>query len=195
MAFIVDETNVDYLIGDVRLRYGDFVEPYRYSDTIVRTAVVNAVKYLQRKWYDRYQVVIDGTIIEPQPAGVPAGYVYAATAAGYQNIPSGLGVGDVYRNPATTFVSAPPPIVEQDDEAPIVIAACIALRTAQLTSSADSFQSWSTADMSYTNSAGSKVLTSLLEQDLAALESFFKTRLSGAKRDSFNFNLISGVDI
>lgn len=190
MAFITQSGNLDYLIDSVRIHFGDVTEPYIISDSIVRTAIVNAIKALQRRWGNRYQILQSGMIVvDSLSAGVtvPAGYLYARTADGYGYIPSGLYNNDTFRNPVlpaseeTPFTFPEPPAIEQQDEAVIVVMAAILLRKTQLTSSADGLQSWSAGDLSYSNINSSKVLNQMLSDDIKLLESFFRSRLAPSK--------------
>src|SRR5688572_17304236 len=112
--FIVYPTNVDYLIPGVRMRVGDY-EGSRFSDSLIRTSIVNAIKSLQRRWQSRYLVFDDAARVDPLPTGyiyetdiqpdsvysavVPSGYVLARTSSGYATVPSGIRENDVYRSP------------------------------------------------------------------------------------------------
>ena len=55
MALITTETNLDYLITYVRLNLGD-IDETKWSDAAVRTALVQAVLYLQHRWNSRYTI-------------------------------------------------------------------------------------------------------------------------------------------
>ena len=57
---ITSPTNIDYMIDQVRLRLGDF-DGTIYSETLVRTALISGIKYLQKRWRSKYQVVTSGT--------------------------------------------------------------------------------------------------------------------------------------
>jgi hypothetical protein len=72
--FVVYPTNVDYLIPTVRMRIGDF-DGTRFSDSIVRTSIITAVKMLQRKWGNRY-LVFDSSSLAPATEAA-SGYVSA----------------------------------------------------------------------------------------------------------------------
>jgi hypothetical protein len=47
-------TNLDYLIDYVRIQIGDMTEPYRYTEAMLRTTIVTAVRALQRWWNNKY---------------------------------------------------------------------------------------------------------------------------------------------
>lgn len=52
---ITSTTNLDYLIENVRIHLSDLDSTsYRYTDAWIRTAIVSAVKALQRWWGDKY---------------------------------------------------------------------------------------------------------------------------------------------
>lgn len=53
---ISTSTSLDYLIDDLRVHLGDVTAPYRYSDELLRHALVMACKTLGRKWRDRYTI-------------------------------------------------------------------------------------------------------------------------------------------
>jgi len=53
------ETNLDYLITDLRLHLGDTSEPYRYTDAWLRTSLVMSVKALMRWWNYKYLIDTD----------------------------------------------------------------------------------------------------------------------------------------
>jgi len=59
---ITDPTNIDYLIEELRLHLGDYIEPYRYLDEWLRTALVASVKTLSRRWQYKYIVDTDYNI-------------------------------------------------------------------------------------------------------------------------------------
>lgn len=49
-------TDLDYLISDLRVHLGDFVEPYTYDMEYLRHALVMACKTLMKKWRNRYTI-------------------------------------------------------------------------------------------------------------------------------------------
>jgi hypothetical protein len=53
---MITTTNLDYLIEPVRFEFGDITEPYTYSDTVYKTALVSAIKYLAQRWNDKYAI-------------------------------------------------------------------------------------------------------------------------------------------
>jgi hypothetical protein len=183
--FIVFPTNVDYLIQDIRLRIGD-LDATRLSDSIVRTAIISAVKSLQRRWGSRYLVFDPSALTPDVPA--PSGYVSAFVLGSVQSIPSGLAANDVFRNPVVEFSHGNVPVISQEDEYAVVLAASIILRKSQLTSSAETFQIWSDGQYSFSNASKANALSGLTAGDEAELERLFKARLAGAVRGSFGRN-------
>jgi hypothetical protein len=214
--FIIYPTNVDYLIPDVRMRIGDTdATKTRFSDSIIRTALVGGIKTLQRRWRSRYLVFTKSMVVDPLPSDVtyaadydalvistsgsppaysyivPAGYLYGIISGGYAPIPSGLDSNDVFRNPNASFVDdGSESIISQEDEHPVVLAATVILRTSQISSSADAFQSWSDGEFSYSNLGSQRALDSLYTNDSKELDAYFKERLAAPVRSRFERNHI-----
>jgi hypothetical protein len=184
MALVTFPTNVDYLIPDIRLRIGDLSKT-TFSDTIVRTALINGIKFLQSKWHGRYQVYTDTMLVTPQPTDAPTGYIYAALYDGYHYIPSGLFTSDVFRNPSSEFTDPSTAIITQIDEYPITLAALLFLRESLLSGSQQSFVNWSDGEYSYSNVASSKIMESLGGNTLAELNAYFKARRAVVLRENF----------
>lgn len=67
---IINPTNLDYLLDDLRLHLGD-INPtqYRYLTEWLRTALVLAVKNLQRWWDYKYLIYNDTQNIYRNPNG------------------------------------------------------------------------------------------------------------------------------
>lgn len=191
VTYYSNPINVDYLLPQVRLNFGDLTGTV-FSDTIIRTATVNGVRLLQKKWSSKYQIYETSIVVNPQPPNVPAGYVLANTADGQAYIPSGLAAGDVFRNPYLDYTAPPPPIVISVDEAPIVLAATYLLRKAQVSSSSEELVSWSTEDIRFTNLSKERSLAKLLEADKAALDDFFKKKLAMPQRIGYPIGYIPG---
>lgn len=210
VIFIVYPTNIDDLITTVRLHIGDYVESVKFSDSIIRTALVSAVKMLQRRWESRYLVYADNVNISPLPDGVyylsdyndlvtageepqattiiPSGYVYGGTPQGYAVIPSGLRPNDVFRNPYHDFTDTSTAVISQEDEYAIVLMAAIIIRRSYLTSNSESFVSWSDGEFTVSSLQASRVLTDMLNGDMLALNTYFKQRLATPIKDSFEIN-------
>lgn len=179
-------TNADYLITDVRIHIGD-LDSARFSDSIVRSSILGAIKMLQRYWSNRYLVYRE-SMIENVPADVgiaPSGYVYGKVPEGYGLVPVGLKDNDVFRNPFYTFTDPGSEVFSQEDEWPIVLATTIVLGRSQLASSAAFFQTWSDGEFSFSNVSSSNTMRDLYAVDLKRLEEYFKKKLAGAVRSSF----------
>lgn len=193
VSFYLEPTNVDYLIPDLRLMYGDVTGDV-YSDTLMRTALVNGVKLLQRRWLSKYQVYTSTLLVDPQPSDTPSGYVYANTIDGQAYIPSGLASGSVFRNPFVTFTQTSPPVIQSEDDVAIVLAAKVLLRRSQISSSASSFVSWKTEDISYSNLGSERSLAKVLESDQKELDDYFRSKIAQPQRSEFVISYIPGLD-
>lgn len=185
MAFITYATNTDYLIDSVRLQVGD-TESVRFSDSLIRSAIITGVKMLQKRWKNRYMVYASGIVQDPQPSDLPAvpGYVYASLPEGTGLIPAGLAENDIFRNPFYVFVD-PGDSISQEDEYPIILSASIILQRAKFMSSSAVFQNWSDGEFSFSNVASARAYESSLGTLTAELDNYFKKRLAGATRTSF----------
>lgn len=182
--FIVYPTNIDYLIEDVRLRVGD-VDSERFSDSLIRAALISSVKFLQSKWQRRYQVYKDNMLVAPQPTTTPSGYIYVALPDGYNYIPSGLVENDVFRNPFVTFNDVSTSVIVQQDEYPIVLGALLFLRESILSANQQTFINWSDGEYSYSNVASANIMNKLSATALDELNAFFKTRRAATVRTDF----------
>lgn len=184
--FIVYPTNIDYLISDVRLQLGD-VDGEMFSDSVVRAGLVSAVKFLERRWGNRYLVYTSGAIISPVPAdvSVPTGYVYMSLPNGNGFVPHGYVDNDVFRNPYHTFLDTSTNPISQEDETIIVTVAVIVLLRSRLTSSSSAFVNWSDGEYSYSNVATSNVLRDIYKSALDDLNIFFRRRLARPTSDSY----------
>jgi hypothetical protein len=189
---ITTATNMDYFIDAVRLRLGDF-DGTAYSDALIRTAIISAVKFLQKQWRSKYQVVASGTYVVGHEA--PAGYTYASTVNGFAFIPSGLSVNDVFRNPYIEFSQPEPPLIEQNDEDAIVLATAYIVHLAKLTNSSSAFVSWSTEDIRFTNTTAANTMKSVLETFQKELDVMFKTRIALPVVSRQPLNIITGTKV
>lgn len=205
-VFIVYPTNIDYLIQDVRLHTGDY-ESVKFSDSIVRSAIIGGVKMLQRRWNNRYLVFDPTMTLQTLPDGVyyrevydalvasgqsptattiiEPGYTYVGLPNGYATLPSGMISGDVFRNPYQTFEDTSTSVIVQTDEYPIILMAAIIMRRAYLTGNAENFVSWSDGEFTVSSIQSSRILSQMLSDDTAALDLYFKRRLSGSVTAEF----------
>lgn len=190
---ITTETNLDYLIDSVRLRLGDF-EGTVYSDTIIRTALVSSVKFLQKRWRSKYQVVSVDTYTGDN-TGAPAGYAQASTVDGTGYIPEGLSENDVFRNPYVEFTQSNPPVIEQNDEDALVIATTYIIHLARLTNSSSAFVSWSTEDIRFTNTTAANTMRSVLETLQKELDVLFATRIAKPVVSRQPLNIVTGTKV
>lgn len=192
VIFYTQPTNLDYLMMDVRLTFGD-LDGSVYSDAIIRTALINGVKFLQRKWQSKYQVYTSAIKVDPQPSDAPGGYIWANTVDGQAYIPDLLEEGSVFRNPFLAFDQVYPPVISSTDETAIVLAATYLLRRSQVSSSAASFVSWSTEDIRFSNLGSERGLSKLLESDLKALDDYFANRIATPQRSEYPIAYIPGL--
>jgi hypothetical protein len=190
---ITSATNIDYLIDSVRLRLGDF-DGTGYSDTLIRTAIVSAVKFLQKRWRSKYQIVTSGTYTGNN-SGAPSGYAEANTVDGVGYIPSGLNINDTYRSPYIVFSQEAPPVVEQNDEDAIVLATAYIVHLAKLTNSSSSFVSWSTEDIRFTNTTAANTMRNVLETLQTELNTLFATRIAQPVMSRQPLNIVTGTKV
>lgn len=184
VVFQQEPTNLDYLMTDVRLQFGDF-DGSVFSDTIVRTSLVSGVRLLQNKWNGKYQLYTDDMVIVPQPSDVPAGYLRIASLYGRADIPEDTVAGSVFRNPFGTFTAEPFHIFESVDEQGLIFAAVYILRKMQVSSSAQEFIAWSTEDIKYSNLGIERSLGGILKDDIENLKQYLKSKIATPKRSDF----------
>lgn len=152
---ITTPTNLDYLIGSLQMHYGDY-DGSQYSESVYRTALVNGVKYLSKKWGAKYYIDEDNNIV---------------------------------RNTSIDFRQNAPPLILPEDEYAIILAATIILRQVKLTSSADSFTSWQTPDLSVSSGSKERVFVKMYEQSIKDLDDYFS---KGLAKSIKRFMLLSG---
>ncbi len=180
--FITQPSNIDYLIDALRYRLGDFTGTV-YSTTLLRTALINGVRFLQRRWNSKYQVFTSSTKIVPQPTDIPAGYIRISTVHGDATIRDDRGDGtsyienDIFRNPFVD-IDQSGGLFSQVDEDAVVLSALYLTHMAKLTGSADSFVSWRTEDLSYSNLGGERARQVLLDKINEELNTLFRTKIA-----------------
>lgn len=172
---LVTTTNLDYLATPVRLHVGDLTET-TFSDSIIYTALVSAVKFLQNKWSSRYFIYASGMLVGGTTINTPDGQA-TLTSLPQEN--------DVFRNPFVAFDSLQPPIIDQNDEYAVIVAASLLLRRSVISSSTAVFSNWSTPDLSYSNVQSSKALQEAIAEDTKLLDEFFKRRLGTPVKSRF----------
>ena len=190
---ITSPTNIDYMIDQVRLRLGDF-DGTIYSDTLIRTALISGIKYLQKRWRSKYQVVTSGTYTGDNGSS-PSGYAQASTIDGIADIPINLAVNDVFRNPFVVFGQEQPPVIEQNDEDAIVLATAYIVHLAKLTNSSSAFVSWSTEDIRFTNTTAANTMRAVLETLQTELNTVFATRIAQPTMSRQPVNIITGTKV
>jgi hypothetical protein len=192
---ITTMTNVDYLIDDVRMRLGDF-DGTGYSEALIRTSLINSVRFLSKRWRAKYQIFNSGLIAGEQPAGAAdQGYFWTSTVNGYAFLPMTYNDNDIFRNPFLEFEQPSPPIIEQDDEEAFILCAMYLVHLAKLTSSSSTFVSWSTEDLRYTNTEASKSMNHVLDHLLAEIDTLFKTKIAQPRATRQPLNIIIGTKV
>lgn len=184
VLFSTEPTNLDYLMPDVRLQFGD-LDGSIFSDVIIRSALISAIRFLQRKWNGKYQIFTTAALLNPQPGFVPFGYVRINSLHGVADIPATYTEGSIFRNPYVEFTSTPPPLIDSVDEQAIILAAVYLLRKAHISSNVGEFLSWKTEDIGYNNLGVERGLSKLLENDLTALNDYLRTRIAKPQRSDF----------
>lgn len=93
---------------------------------------------------------------------------------------------EVYRNShAPSFIFPEPPVIELQDEEPIVLMACIIVKGGTLENSSWDLGSWRDAEISVSNIEGGKSRSRSLDRDWAALTAILKPpqkRLAQSKK-------------
>lgn len=137
-TLISGTTNIDYLITALRLHLNDETEPYTFTDTVLRTRLVYAVKALMPRWNNKYLINEDTNYVE--------------------------------RNPHVTYLFADPPLVQHQDERPIVLQASIDVKNSLIYTSSWNIGSWKDDEVSYSNIEGSKSVNESLNRDIEELK-------------------------
>ena len=148
------QTDLDYLIPELRLYMSDYSTPYTYTDELLRMCLVNALKALGRLWHNRYFIAYDA-----------ATDTYVTTRN-----------GDI-----ATFIQNEPPVVETADEAVIILQAAIVLKSAVMYDSTWDIASWKDDEVSYSNLQGGKLRNDSLLRDQELLKELLKSRLHPGK--------------
>src|SRR5687767_9568996 len=105
VQFYTEPSNIDYLMSDVRFRFGDLTGDV-YSDTIIRTALISAIRFLQNKFDGKYQIYTSAAKLNPQPSDVASGYIRINSLHGYADLINTYIDGDIFRDPYITFSAA-----------------------------------------------------------------------------------------
>jgi hypothetical protein len=184
VSFYTEPTNIDQLMTDVRIQFGD-IDGSIYSDTIIRTALISGVRFLQRSWNGKYQVYLTSMQLDPQPSDVPSGYVRINSLHGVADILATTAEGSVFRDPYAEFAVASPPILESTDEQALILAAVYILRKGHVSSNVGDFLAWGTEDIRYNNLGVERGLSKLLENDLKALQDYIRSKIAQPKRTTF----------
>lgn len=154
MALITDVTNLDFLITPLQMQYGDYAGT-AYSESVYRTALVQSVKALQRRWSSKYLIDDDNNITRNSTLAT------------------------------STYLTTSPPIIVQGDEQAIILQGVVMLRQIQLYGGSSAFANWSTPDLSYSNVSSSKVSSDLWKQAIQDVDDWFSKPLGRASKRFF----------
>lgn len=161
---ITTESDLDYLLGSLRIHLGDFTSPYTYSDGFLRKSLVDAFKSLGNRWQRRYNLLVSGY-------SVVSGF-----DLGYYSVERNL---DKY-----VFQDEEPPIIMLDDERPLVLMAAINIKRGVLQNISLTLGSWRDDEISQSNIESGKALETSLTLDVNELESILPSRAKKLARAS-----------
>lgn len=181
------ESDLDYLIGPLRLHLGDTSSPFTYTDGALRRALVDGFKSLTVRWHSRYSIVMSGVRSELSPTFTISGVLYGQFT-----------VGRLTSN--WTFTDAEPPTIQIADERPIVLSAAIILKRGRLQALSGTYENWRDDEIAYSNLESSRALQLSIQGDIEELNSILPPRgkrLSKAQRQSLpgftsDFNIYEG---
>lgn len=176
-------SDLDYLIGSLRSHLGDITSPFLFSDGFLRRNLIDAFKSLRIRWQSRYIITPSGTI-------GPLGYISSGVDYNYYSVTRDLN--------KWTFTSPEPPVIQVEDERPVVLQAAIIIKQGKLENKALGFGSWRDDELSYSNLRAGDALESSLQRDKEELESMLPSRanklarprkqsLPGFTETTFNF--------
>lgn len=146
-------TDLDYLIGDLRLYLGDTdPDTYSYSRETLSDALILAIKALGRRWGRKYKVKPDGTI---------------------------------NRNTKRhKYEDSLPPVIQFNDEPPIIVQAAIIIKSAELKDHTWDLQSWRDDEIQYSNLGAGRTARDDLERDKNLLDELLSGKLYGTSRQA-----------
>lgn len=127
--------------------------------------MVDAFKSLDKRWQRRYDILASGTGTSVL-SGIDYNYYYVARTLDY------------------IFTDLEPPIIQVEDERPIVLMASIVIKRGLLQSNALGFGSWKDDELAYSNIEGGKALQESLKLDFNELESILPSRARKLSRAS-----------
>jgi hypothetical protein len=159
---------LDYLLGALRMHLGDVTSPYQFSDGFLRKSLVDAFKSLDKRWQRRYDIVPSGTLESgiSVVSGIDYNYYGIARTMDY------------------VFTDVEPPVIQVEDERPIVLMAAIVIKRGLLQKNALDFGSWRDDEISFSNIEGGKALQESLKLDVSELESILPSRARKLARAS-----------
>lgn len=160
---IVSPSDLDYLLGSLRVHLGDVTSPFTHSDGYLRKALVDGFKALGKRWQRRYTIVASGYMLA---SGMDYGYYLVSRTTNY------------------VFPETEPPVIQLEDERPIVLSAAIAIKRGQLQVMSPNLGSWKDDEISQSNIESGKALQLSLALDVEELESLLPSRAKKLARAS-----------
>jgi hypothetical protein len=143
-------TSVNYLITPLRRHLGDLTEPYEYEDAVLSGCLLDAVKALGTRWQGKYYVA-EVESVEDQ----------------------------VVRNSnADLFEFSEPPVIQYQDERPIILQASIIIKGSIKFDESGSVSSWRDEEFSYSNIESARQRSSTLDDDLQELNRILPIKLA-----------------
>lgn len=149
----MEYTTVGYLIAPLRRHLGDITSPYTYEDSVLSGYLLDAVKALGGRWDHKYYVTTIG------------------------------GVSDlvVRTNEPDRFDFSEPPVIQYQDERPVILQASIIVKSSNKFSSSGSAVNWRDEEISYSNIESARQRSSALADDIAELNSLLVKKLARPK--------------
>lgn len=152
---VVNPSDLDYLMGSLRVHLGDLNSPYTYSDGFLRKALIDGFKALGKRWQRRYTIVASGYMVA---SGYDYGYYLVSRTSNY------------------SFAEAEPPVILLEDERAVVLSASIAIKRGQLQNMAANLGSWKDDEISQSNIESGKAVQLSLTLDVDELEMLLPSR-------------------
>jgi hypothetical protein len=148
-------SDLDYLLGSLRVHIGDIESPYDFSDGLLRKCLVDGFKSLDKRWQRRYDILASGI---SSISGIDYSYYSIVRTLDYN------------------FTDIEPPIIQVEDELPIVLMASIILKRGLLHKMSKGLGSWRDDEISMSNIASGQTLEMTLKMDVSELESILPSR-------------------
>ena len=149
----MEHTTVSGLIDPLRRQLDDVVEPYTFEDDTLVGYLLDAVKALGSRWYNKY---------------------YVTTVSGLTNRVVRNDVDDL-------FDFSEPPVIQSTDERPIVLQASVIIKGSSKYKQSGSAVSWRDEEIAYSNIESARQRSSTLQDDLDELNRLLPMKLARGK--------------